>query len=420
MNVAQKMTEALHNGDLQSAQSYFQQVLRTASDEEKFDLAEELYSLGFLEETKSLLKDLLMTYPDETELKVMLAETLVEMDLEEEALMELEPIRREDPLYPRALLLVADLYQMQGLFEVSERKLVEAKSILKEEPVIDFALGELYSEQGKFLEAIRQYDSLLKRNIFEMAGINIHQRMAEALSAGGAFEEALTHFEKAIDHHVDINMLFGYGFTAFQAGMYERAIKQFKRVLEIDKDYHSVYLYLAKSYEHEEQLEDSLQSIELGLEQDSFQKELSFYGGKIAFKLGKVDRAEKYLRDALALDPEYIEAALTLNVLLLAEEKFEEVLEIVNLVNQEGTNVPQFLWDNAKANHALEQYAQALKNYQEAYTDLQENEDFLEEYGYFLLEEGLQAEAQKVFEDLQAKNPTNENIALLLERLASQ
>ncbi|MEI5907198.1 tetratricopeptide repeat protein [Bacillus spongiae] len=417
MNTGQKMIEALHKGDLNAAQMYFQQVCNAESDEEKFDLAEELFSLGFLEETKILVEQLLTNYPNESELKVMLAETLVEMDSEEEALNELGHIKEGDPFYPRALLLMADLYQMQGLYEVSERKLLEAKGLNKDEPVIDFALGELYLEQGKFLESVRSYESLLKRNILEFAGINIHQRMAESLSAGGAFEEALTHYEKAVVQQEEINTLFGYGFTAFQAGLYERAIQQLEKVLELDKEYHSIYLILAKAYEHEEQLEKGLKTVQRGLEQDSFQKDLLFFGGKLALKSGDNTLAESYLREALALDPDYIEAALILNSLLLKEEKYEEVLEIVALVNQEGESVSQFLWDSAKAYYALEQFTEAKKQYKKAFIDLKDNDEFLEEYGYFLLEEGLQLEAKEIFQALQRRNPTNEEFMSLLERL---
>ena len=67
----------------------------------------------------------------------------------------LNEIHEEDPAFPQALLLLADLYQMQGLYEVSEHKLLKAKEILPDEVLIDFALGELYLEEGKFIEAIK-------------------------------------------------------------------------------------------------------------------------------------------------------------------------------------------------------------------------------------------------------------------------
>ena len=89
-------------------------------------------------------------------------------------------------------------------------------------------------------------------------GVSIHQRIAEALSGMGEFEEALPYFEKALDYQLEINTLFEYAFTAYQAGMYQMAIKKFTELKELDPEYHSLYLYLARSYEHLEDLDQGL------------------------------------------------------------------------------------------------------------------------------------------------------------------
>ena len=53
----------------------------------------------------------------------------------------------------------------------------------------------------------------------------MNQRIADAMSAGGAFEEALTYYEKAVKGKVEINTLFNYGFTALQAGFNKKRLK---------------------------------------------------------------------------------------------------------------------------------------------------------------------------------------------------
>ena len=138
----------------------------------------------------------------------------MEQGAEEEAILELEKINESDTSFPESLLLLADLYQMEGLYEVSERKLKTAKALLPDEVIIDFALGELYSEEGKFLEAIKCYERVLKAEE-EIAGVNVNQRMADALSAGGAFEKALPYYEEGTRIiNLEINTLFNYGFTS--------------------------------------------------------------------------------------------------------------------------------------------------------------------------------------------------------------
>lgn len=417
MSYKEQMLSSLEEGNLEKAKKQYNQVLKFGSHEEKFSLAEELHHLGFLEEAKELYGNLLQYYPGEGELLIELAEVLVEMDKEEEAIVTLAELDEKDPSYPRSLLLLADLYQMQGLFEVSEQKLLQAKRLLPDEPVIDFGLGELYSETGRFLEAIRHYQILIEKGTTELGGTNVHQRLAEAYSVGGAFEEALTHYEKALQEHLEINTLFGYAFTAYQAGYYEKAIEKFVSVKELDPEYHSVYLLLAKSYEREEKLQESLEAVQEGIKQDEYNKELNVFGGKISLKMGLEEEAEAFLREALALDPGYVEAALIINKLFFTQDRYEDVLEIAQMLTVEGEEEPQINWDLAKAYEGLEQYNHALKQYRIAYTYFKNHQEFLLEFGQFLVEEGLRGEAVEVYKHLIEMDPSNDEWQDLIERL---
>ncbi|PPA71258.1 tetratricopeptide repeat protein [Jeotgalibacillus proteolyticus] len=417
MNASNRMIQSLHEGNLDQGLKEFSLVKSSGTDDEKFQLAEELYQLGFLEQAKELFELLIKSYPDEAELKILLAETLVEMDETEEALLQLDAIDEEDDFYPRALLLSADLYQMQGLYEVSERKLKTANRQLPDEPIIQFALGELYNEQGRFLEAIRHYKEVLQAGLDEVAGIQVNARLGECYSAGGAFEDSLPYYEKALSKNRDSNTLFGYGFTAFQSAHYITAIETLTELVEIDPDYHSAYLLLARSYEHEEELDRALNAAQDGVKADPFNKELQLFTGKLALKLGNEQDAERYLREALAIDPNYLEAALLLNRLFIKQERAEDILEVIQLVEKAGESDPQFHWDAAKAYEWLEEFEKASDEYTQAYVVYNDHIDFLEDYGAFLLEESRVKDAQIVFRKLVQKDSTNEDWQETLERL---
>nr|WP_263325911.1 tetratricopeptide repeat protein [Neobacillus sp. Marseille-Q6967] len=416
MDRVNKIITLLENGQHNEAIHEYNVVLRNGMPDEKFLLAEELYHFGFLEEAKKLVGTLLEIYPEEGELLVLLGEILVELGDEEQAILELEKISEHDPSFGQSLLLLADLYQVQGLYEVCERKLLKAKEILPNEIIIDFALGELYSDQGEITQAIKAYETVLKEQS-EIAGVSVHQRLAELLSASGAFEDALVYYDKALDEKLEINTLFGYAFTALQAGYNRTAIEKFTELKELDPEYHSLYLYLAKAYEYEEELENSLTAVQEGIKQDEFNKELFFYGGKISIKLGKIDLAEKYFRESLALDPGYTEAALTLNKLFLQEERYEDVIELISQLDYAEDEEPQLLWDTAIAYHNLEEYSYASDKYESAYTFFKNNEAFLLDYGYFLIEEGKNDLAAEIFKQLLKSDPTNGEYLDLLERL---
>ena len=248
MELVNRIMTQLENGQHEEALKGYQSILSSGNDEEKFSLGEELFQFGFVEEAQTLFRDLLQKYPDEGELLVLLAETLMEQGNEEEAILELEKVHPDDVSFPESLLLLADLYQMEGLYEVSEQKLLLAKKMLPDEVIVDFALGEFYSEEGKFIEAITCYEKVLEKET-EIAGVNVNQKMADALSAGGAFEDALPYYEKALEDRIEINTLFNYGFTALQAGFNGKEIEKFVELKELDPDYYSLYVNLDLAYE---------------------------------------------------------------------------------------------------------------------------------------------------------------------------
>ncbi|MCM3766572.1 lipopolysaccharide assembly protein LapB [Neobacillus niacini] len=416
MDKIERIMALLENGQHKEAIAEYIVVLKNGMPEEKFLLGEGLFQYGFLDEAKALVENLLAIYPEEGELLVLLAEILMEASEEEKAILVLERISEQDTHYGQALLLLADLYQMQGLYEVCESKLLRAKELLPHEIIIDFALGELYSERGEIRKAMEAYEKVLEETN-EMAGINIHGRLAELLSSSGAFEESLVYYDKALEEKLEINILFGYAFTALQAGYNRTAIEKFTELKELDPEYHSLYLYLAQAYEREEELESSLQSVQEGLKQDEFNKDLFYYGGKIAMKLGKITEAEQYLRESLVLDPGFAEAAHVLNQLFLQQERYEDVLELISELDVIEDEEPQFLWDAAVSCHKLEEYSLALDKYESAYTFFNNNEDFLNDYGYFLIEEGKKGRAAEIFKQLLNFDPTNDEYLDVLERL---
>lgn len=417
MHIIDEIILLLEEGQQSLALEKYSHVLKNEKADIQFELGERLFQLGFLEEAKALFEALLSKFPEEGEILVFLAEIHLELDNEEQALILLERISETDPSFPQSLLLLADLYQMQGLFEVSEQKILKAKRLLPNEKIIDFALGELYAEQGKLSDAVEAYQTVLFEQS-EIAGVNLNQRLAEVLSVSGQFEDALPYYDKALEEKLEINTLFGYAFTSYQAGYYQTAIEKFNELKELDPEYHSLYLYLAKAYEHEGELDQSFEAIKQGMKQDEFNKDLFFYGGKIALKLGKEDEAEKLLRESLVLDPGFTEAALTLNKLFLQNERYEDVLDLVDYIETLDEEEPQLLWDAAIAFHKTENYLQALNKYERAYTFFKDNMDFQLDFGYFLIEEGKTKEAAEIFSKLLQSDPSNEEYLSILERLS--
>ena len=372
-----------------------------------------------MEQAFELYEHLLISHPNEGELLLSLAEICIELDKEDEALELVQKVKKDDPLYASALLLEADLYGLNGLDEVAYKKLLEAKKIYPDEILIDFALGEQCYVQGSFQEAIQYYQTVLNEQE-EIANISIHQRIAEAYSNLGQFEEALPFYEKSLEHKVELNTLFQYGLTAYQAGHYKTAIDQLMKLKAMDHEFHSLYFYLAASHEQLGEYETAFSILKEGIKQDEFNKELYFKAGKLALKLNEQDQAENYFREAIAIDPGYLEASITLSKYLIQMNRHEDCIETINSVMEFGENDPQFDWLLATCHNELENYEEANKYYTEAYEAFNQDEDFLHEYGYFLLEEGNTKLAVEQFNKLLLLSPWNEEYLSILDKLQNE
>ncbi|HWO78800.1 MAG TPA: tetratricopeptide repeat protein [Bacillus sp. (in: firmicutes)] len=418
MSISEKCLIAYENGDFDKANQLYEQIVKSGLPEDQLELADGLQHLGFLEEALSLYESLHILFPDEGEIKLALAETLQDLGREDEALIYTSSIEANDPVYPQALLMEADLYQAQGLFEVSEEKLLRAKKILPDEPVIDFALGELYAAEGKWLEAIECYERVEKNP--NNVNLDISKPLALALTSAGRFEEALEFYEKALDEKVDSDTLFGYGFAAEKAGYNQTAIEKWTELKTLDPDYFSVHLLLARVYEKEEMLNESLLAVNEGIEKDPFHKELFFSAGKLSLKLGNEEEAESYLREALAIDPSYLDALQTYVKLLIHQERYEDAASEITAYQGGDEEHPELTWDLGYCLHHLEQYEDALTEYQRAYTYFKNNKEFLLDYGDFLMEYGLRDDAARIFSEALAIDPTDIEVRDILERLSEE
>lgn len=419
MEKVNKIVQMLETGQLKEALNEYNHILAKGTVDEKWLLAKQLFQLGFLEEAEKLYHSLLESFPNEGEIMISLAEIYMEQGREDEALDILNTIHKKDPSYPESLLLQADLYQMDGLYEVSEQKLLEAQKILPDELIITFALGELYLEMGRLKDAIDAYEKVLSAHE-ELAGVNIYQRLADAYSGSGAFEEALAFYEKALKNQLELNTLFQFALTAYQAEKYKLSIQKFKELKSLDHEYHTLYLYLAMALDKEGEAEEALNTVKEGLKYDEFNKDLYFLGAKLALKTGDKSLAEQYLNEAIALDPDFIEAGLLLNELFLSEGRYEDVLKNCEAFVVDELDEGKFIWDQAIAYKHLEQYSYALNKYDQAYNYLKNDPKFLQDYGYFLLEEGKRTKAREIFNYLLQQDPSNEEYIDIVERLTDE
>lgn len=413
MNI-EMIRKSVDNGDLNELQSAVGMLIANEDSNEIFEAAEELTGYGYLEEAQVLLEVLLERHPEEKILYVNLAEILLELSHEEEALNLLESVIEGDELYPSALILMAECYENIGLTEVSEEKLIKAKAILPNDPVTTFALAEIYFAHGNIKMALEQYMVI---HLESINGITIANRIANCLVVLGRFEESLLYFEKAEKSVKAINFYFEYGLAAFSSENYDMAIRQFKKLLEIDQEYQSAYLYLSKSYEKIDDLNLAIQTAISGLELDEYQKELRYYLAQLYILKNDLRQSVKILQETIAIDQTYIEAVLTLAKLYIQLEDYENAIDLVKEIQKESEDDSQFAWVLASAYNGLEDFKSAEKFYAESKVLFSDNIEFLEEYAEFLIEGGKREEAKGILLNLIEMDPSNESYIEAIDRI---
>ncbi|WP_418936231.1 tetratricopeptide repeat protein [Paenisporosarcina quisquiliarum] len=417
MEISQQFIEAIEAGDLQSVQSLIETLQLSSEPDAQYEIANMLVQAGYLKEGEQVLEHLQFLFPEEAQIKIDRAQVLMEIDEEDEALLLLTSIEEHEEEYPQALLSLADYYQMQGFYESAEQKINQALSILPGEPLLIFAKAELLLETGKYLEAARLYENL-KNETDEIAGIRLSERLAEVYSAGAAYEDAIPFYEESLIDHVTPDLLFGYAYAAFQAGQYDLSVRKLNEVKTLDPDYFSAHLLLSQAYSMLEDHEQAYQAILEGLSRDEYDKELYLFAGKMALKLGKVREAEQHLRQAIALDPEYMEATLTLVSYLHNEERDQDVIELIEIISQNQDDWSALYPFAAEAYAKEENFERAYDFYSLAYTDHKEDPLFMEKYVYFLLEEGKREEALEIGKQLVLLQPHEERWQDLIESLS--
>ncbi|MFG6145218.1 tetratricopeptide repeat protein [Streptococcus pyogenes] len=377
---SEKMIASLDQQDLAHAEKYFQKALKEDDADSLIALGEYLESIGFLPHAKRIYLQLADDYP---ELNINLAQIAAEDDAIEEAFLYLDKVSKDSPNYLSALLVMADLYDLEGLTEVAREKLLQAVAI-SSEPLVIFGLAEIDMSLQYFKEAIDYYAQLDNRQILELTGISTYQRIGRAYASLGKFEAAIEFLEKAVAIEYEDETVFELATLMYDQENYQKANLYFKQLETINPDYPGYEYGYALILHEEHKTSEALRLVQQGLRKNAFDSQLLLLASQLSYELHDRQNAENYLLQAkeVAVDDE--EILMRLVTLYFDAERFEEVIAL----NRETIDNVLTKWTIAKAYHALEQEEVALALYNEISADLAENPEFLQDYAYLLREFG--------------------------------
>ena len=409
MNNSQQMLQALEEQDLTKVEHYFVKALESDPSDLLYELGTYLEGIGFYPQAKEIYLKIVEDFP---EVHLNLAAIASEDGQIEEAFAYLEEIKSDSDWYVSALLLKADLYQMEGLTDVAREKLLEALTY-SEDPLLILGLAELDSELENYQEAIQGYAQLDNRSIYEQTGISTYQRIGFAYAQLGKFETATEFLEKALELEYDDLTAFELASLYFDQEEYQKAVLYFKQIDTISPDFEGYEYGYSQALHKEHQVQEALRIAKQGLEKNPFETRLLLAASQFSYELHDASGAENYLLTAKEDAEDTEEILLRLATIYLEQERYEDILD---LQSEEPENLLT-KWMIARSYQEMDDLDTAYEHYQELAGDLKDNPEFLEHYIYLLRELGYFEEAKVNVQAYLKLVPDDVQMQELFERL---
>lgn len=398
-----KLIDDINLQKLDNLDSRVNDALTSNNDDALFILGETLYNFGLTPQGLEVFRTLYHKYPDESELLIYFIEGLMSENQTDEALEYLSQVA----ISTEKLMLEADLYQQINMTEVAIDKLIEARELEPNDPIIHFALAEMLYFDGQYLRATREYEVVLDTGEYEVNGINLFARMADCALQSGNYSDAINLYDEINEDEMTSEDFFKKAIAYEKNDITHEAIKNTKNLLSKDPDFIQGYFYLQSLYENEKNYPDAIETGKEGLRLNQFYKELMVSTGSLEIEHGDANEGVELLKQALEVDNAYHEPLLILSDLFRNEEDYEAIIALLSYVDEDDLD-PVFMWHLAHAFGQEERDKEAQHFFELAYPTMKTQSAFLNDYYYYLIEIGYKEKAKTILQQLIEMDPSNE------------
>ena len=414
MSHSENVVELLHAGQFDQMATEIEKALQVDSAELLADLAEYLSMMGFSSESRQVYEAISQENTANTDIILNLAEMKVDDGDLDGALALLYQVASTDDNYVAALVMIADLYQLDGVWEAALEKLQETSTI-SDSPLVSFAIAELHYNQANWQEAIDYFAKLSQRQILELTKVSIYQRIGTAYASLGEFENAEKFLEKSLEINHDDTVLFELAQISAVLGEHKRAIDYFKQLDALAPDFDGYAYPYAQALIEENEFDSAFAVAKDGLSKNPTDVPLLHLTSRIAYALHDLKASETYLVQALDLAELHDETIFLLSNLYLLQADYEAVINLAPLLDDDHALAR---WNIAKAYVELEQDTAALAIYDEIdQSVLADNPEFLLDYAHILIRNGRANDAKLSLTQYLASVPDDENAQELFNEL---
>jgi tetratricopeptide (TPR) repeat protein len=230
---------------------------------------------------------------------------------------------RADALQPETFEVIYNLGQAYLRAGDDAKADLALNRALKQKPdSVDaqYLLAQAYKDEARPLDAL---DLLIRAHKTAPENVDVIFLMAQISMSQDYYEDAIPLLESGLKIAPQrTDLLAALGQSYFMAGKVDKAIEQFKKLLEIDHSARSL-AFLGLSYRNLGRFDEAKGYFEQGLKLDPRCVSCLYNMGYIAERQGDAATAEKHFQDSLRLKPDLADALLELANMRMAAKHYD-------------------------------------------------------------------------------------------------
>jgi tetratricopeptide (TPR) repeat protein len=304
---------------------HFQRI-RPADVATRLNLVRAYLQTGRAAEGLKAASDLSAQNKDDVQLHFSLGVLLASNKQYHAAQTELEKANALQPGTVEILYDLGQTYLRGGDHTKAELALNRALKLKPDSPEALYLLAQVYFDQARPVDAL---DLLVRAHKLAPENPDIIFLLARVSMSQNYFEDAIPLLESGLQiapQHADLRAALGESY--FMSGKTEKAIDEFKKLIEVDPSARS-FAFMGLSYRHLGRFDEARRYFETGLKQDPHNVSCLFNVGFIEERQGNHAKAEELFQQALRYQPDYSEALLELANLRIADKKFEDAAPLL-------------------------------------------------------------------------------------------
>lgn len=300
--------------------------VRPLNTETRFNLTRAYLRAGRTAEGVKLAREISVEKKNDVQLHFTLGVLLASEKQYGLAKVELEKANALQPETFETLYNLGQVYLRSREYAKAELILNRALNLKRDSPETLYLLAQAYSDQNRPVDAL---DLLVRANKLAPQNTDIIFLMARVSMTQNYFEDAIPLLEsglKIAPQRADLRAALGESY--FMSGKAEKAIDEFKKLIELDPSARS-FAFMGLAFRHLGRFDEARQYFQDGLKHDRRNASCLFNLGYIEERQGNDATAEELFQQALRSNPDFSEALLELANLRTKNKKFEDAASLL-------------------------------------------------------------------------------------------